>query len=218
MAVIESGSGSDIASVGAVTGSPLHTTFKPTPYGALGHYAYSAVTGTMAAALGANSDIFQFRWSDATRLCVVYEVRLTGMYQITGFTAGAGLFRLAIARSWTVNGTGGTAATLTGDNQSLRTSMGASLVGDLRIATTAALGAGTKTYDSQDIGTYNKFILASANTQVFDDFVMYGSRFPDGEHPVVLAQNEGIGIRATVPATGTWVIGIGIKWAEVAAY
>jgi hypothetical protein len=39
-----------------------------------------------------------------------------------------------------------------------------------------------------------------------------------GEHPLVLAQNEGISVRATVPATGTWIASFLIKWAEVTAF
>ena len=216
MAVIEGGTSAALAETGAASSKGLHVIAKPDDYDTLGHYVYANVTGTIAAGLAANSDIFQFRWTDSTRLCAIYEVSLVGMYQLTGFTAGAGLFRMNIARSFSASGTGGTAATLTGDNQALRTSMGTSLVGDLRIATTAALGAGTKTYDSQSVGVYNKFILASANTQVFDEFKLWYTN--PGDHPIILAQNEGFGIRATVPATGTWVVGVSVKWAELTAY
>jgi hypothetical protein len=38
------------------------------------------------------------------------------------------------------------------------------------------------------------------------------------EHPIVLAQNEGIAVRATMPATGTWSASVLMKWAEVTAY
>jgi hypothetical protein len=39
-----------------------------------------------------------------------------------------------------------------------------------------------------------------------------------GEHPLILAQNEGIVIQATVPATGTWQFGVKIDWTEITAY
>ena len=54
--------------------------------------------------------------------------------------------------AWTAAGTGGTAVTLSAGNK-MRTSMGSSLVasGDMRIATTAALGAGTKTLESNSM-------------------------------------------------------------------
>lgn len=218
MAVFQGPVSAAFAEVGAAAFSGAHITAKPDSHGTLGHYCLAAVSGTMAAALAANSDIVQFRWSDATRFCRLLEVALTGMYQLTGFTAGAGLFRVGFARTYTANGTGGTAMTLTGDNNQVRTNMGASLLGDFRVATTAALGAGTKTYDTQDFGNYPKMILAAANTQVFEGVVLYKCETDDGEHPIVFAQNEGFGIRATVPATGTWVFGVRVKWAELAAY
>lgn len=218
MAIIESGSGTDIANIGAVAASPMHTTLKPIPYATLGHYTYSNTTGTMAAGAGGPVDVLQFRWTEASNLAVIQEISLTGMYQITGFTAGAGLFTATIARGFTAAGTGGGTATLTGDNQAMRSSMGTSLVNEIRIATTAALGAGTKTYDSAPIGAYPKMILAAANTQVFEEVVLYRANSSGTEHPIVLAQNEGFGVRATVPATGTWVLGFRVKWAEVAAF
>ena len=40
----------------------------------------------------------------------------------------------------------------------------------------------------------------------------------DGDYPVILAQNEGFIIRATVPITGVWNAGFNISWAELAAF
>jgi len=59
---------------------------------------------------------------------------------------------MTIAKSFSAAGTGGTAATITGNNGKMRTSMGTTLLGEARCASTAALGAGTKTLDSQAIG------------------------------------------------------------------
>jgi hypothetical protein len=39
-----------------------------------------------------------------------------------------------------------------------------------------------------------------------------------GEWPLVLAQNEGFIIRATVPATGTWDFAVTMEWSEVSAF
>ena len=41
---------------------------------------------------------------------------------------------------------------------------------------------------------------------------------PGSESPLVLAQNEGFVIRATVPATGTWQFGCTVTWTELTAY
>src|ERR1041385_8443778 len=180
MAVIEGATSGVLVDVGAAVSAPLHTVDKPTP--ALGHYSVSMVSGVMAAGLAAGSDIYQFRWTDATRLCSVVEIALEGIYQLTAFTAGAGLFRVGIARTWTAPGTGGNTAVLTGNNNKLRTSMGTSLLGEIRCASTAALGTGTKTYDSQDIVSYPKMILASGNTQITEPLTLF-SREPSSEHP-----------------------------------
>jgi len=225
MAIIEGGTSASLVEVGAAAAKGIHTIAKPQDYGTLGHYQYAGNTGAMAAGLAANSDIFQFRWTDATRLCVIQKISLTGMYATTAFAAGAIQFRLAIARTWSASGSGGTAITPTGDFNQLRASMGASLIGDMRIATTAALGAGTKTYDTYDIGQVNTHssggtgsatpIIGSIYLPTYD---LFECDVTDGEHPIVLAQNEGIGIRATVPATGVWTAGIQIKWCELAAF
>jgi hypothetical protein len=39
-----------------------------------------------------------------------------------------------------------------------------------------------------------------------------------GEHPLVLAQNEGFVIQATVPATGVWFFAVKVDWVEIATY
>jgi hypothetical protein len=225
MAVLQGGVSLEIAGVGAEAASGLHVIAKPQSYGTLGHYQFSGVTGAIAAAMAANGEVLQFRWTDATRLCLVQKIWVTGIRATTAFAAGTFDIKATIARSWTASGTGGTALTLTGENNQLRTNMGASLAGDVRIATTAALGAGTKTLDTQDIGniaTHTSGGTGSATPIIGALHLPMNDLFEcdvtDGEHPIVLVQNEGVVVRATVPATGVWNIGIGIKWAEVAAF
>src|SRR5437660_1301144 len=107
------------------------------------------ITGSMAAGLAGGSDILQFRWADATgKLAILESIILDGLIATTGFTIGQGLFKAFVGRSYSGSGSGGNAVTLTGNNQKQRTSMGTSLLADLRSASTAALGAGTKTNDA----------------------------------------------------------------------
>jgi hypothetical protein len=148
----------------------------------------------------------------------VHYVRVGGIAVTTGFTAGAGNLNLSIARGYTANGTGGTAATLTGNNNKLRTSMGSSLVGDLRTASAAALGAGTKTYDSQAVGLFTFGVPATANINLLPSVLDLYNEVNQGDQPIVLAQNEGLGLRATVPATGVWQFSVEIEWSEVNTY
>lgn len=231
MAVLEGGTSAALAGVGAQVASGLHTINKPTDHGALGHYQVAVLTGTMAAGIAANAEILQFRWTDATRYAVIKEVSIQSLNSLTAFAAGFGQVDLTLARGFSAAGTGGGTVTLTTDEAQLRTSMGTSLVGEIRLATTAALTAGTKTLDTNRLSycrfqvdaTANKILVgasgASATSgQIVQDFKLWNCDIANGEYPIVLAQNEGFVIRVTVPATGTWTAYLKIKWAEVTAF
>lgn len=236
MAIQVQGASGAIAGVGAEASSPLHVSTKPTPYGTLGHYALATRTGAIAAGAGANSEIFHARWIDATRFGVIYELILEEFDNTTGFTAGRFEFNLMLARGWSADGSGGTALTLTGNNNKLRTSMGSSLYGAMRTATTAALTAGTKTFDTQPfkiiggrVGAIaNKHTIPQSNVVTTQECAAgpglpLFSRDPGSEHPIILASNggstsEGPVVRATMPATGVWSATVSKKWCEVTAY
>lgn len=225
MALQIQGNGGTVAEVDGTSYRALRVANRPLDAGSLGHYRVSMATGTIAAALAANAELFQFRWTDATRLCVVHKILISAGANVAATAAGLVTLEAAIARSWSAAGTGGTAATLTGNNQKTRTSMGTTLLGEARCATTAALGAGTKTLDTQGIGNLTFGIGTGAITVAADlslfpktDLLEMDANEP---HPVVLAQNEGFVIRngATAwPAAMTWGLGVSIVWAEVAAY
>ena len=225
MAVLEGGTSAELADIGAAVSKGLHVITKPDAYSTLGHYRFAGVTGAIAAGAAANAEVFQMRWTDATNVCIVKKVRVTGMRATTAFAVGTIDIKATIARSFSVSGTGGTPLTLTGDNQAMRTSMGTSLMGDMRIATTAALGAGTKTLDTQDIG----FIATHSSAGPFAATPIVGQTYlptdvlylcdqASGEHPVTLVQNEGLVVRATVPATGVWNIAVEVVWEELTAF
>ena len=201
-------------------------TGRPLDHGSLGHYRLGMTSGTIAAALAANGELFQFRWTNASRLCVVQKVLISAGANVAATAAGLVNLDLVIARSWSAAGTGGTAATITGNNAKTRTNMGTTLLGEARCATTAALGAGTKTLDSQAIG--NVFIgigtgavTTSHRLQLVDKIDMMKIDADMSIHPIVLAQNEGLVIMngATVwPASMTWGLSVTVVWAEVTEY
>jgi hypothetical protein len=197
----------------------------PLDHGARGHYRMAVVTGDIAAGAGAAAEFVQFRWTSATILAAILDVEVTGMRASTAFAAGAIDITATIARSFTVAGTGGGAATITGNNGKARTSHATTALGELRTATTAALGAGTKTLDAQPIGNIITHSSAGPNaaTPIIGSIYLPKTKLidadvSDGAHPVLLAQNEGLIIRATVPATGVWNLGLSIVWAEVETY
>ena len=192
---------------------------RPVDAGALGHYSVAGKTTTMAAGAGADSEVLQFRWTDAVNLALISEIRIDAfLSRGTGFAAGFAQFDLTVARTWSADGTGG--ATLTPSK--LRASMPASGVGTIRLGTTAPLGAGTKVFDTNRIGFAGVTISTATNTVFLGGATgpvkLWAPDVGSGEHPLVLAANEGFSIRATVPATGTWDIYCGIRWAELPAY
>lgn len=225
MAIIEGGTTASLVEVGAAAAEGMHVIAKPQDVGTLGNYRFAGATGAIGAGAAANAEILQFRWTDATRFALIHKIRFTGMRATTAFAAGAIDIKATIARSFSASGTGGTAATMTGNNQKMRTAMGTSLVGDLRISTTAALGAGTKTLDAQDIGfiaTHSSGGFSSATPIIGQIYLptndLYICDIASGEYPVTLAQNEGVVVRCTVPATGVWNASVEIVWSEVTAF
>lgn len=219
MAIQLQGNGGTVAEVDGANYRAMRATLRPIDYGTLGSYRLSMLSGTMAAGLAANSEVFQFRWSDASRLCVVTSVLWDGLSgSATAFAAGFGKVDMLVARSWTADGSGGTAATITGNNQKMRTGiMGASLLGAARISSTAALTAGTKTLDAHAVGQYSAAIGTTTSAQWIPQFDLFHAD-PGGESPLILAQNEGFVVRASVPATGTWQFGVTVCWTELTAY
>jgi hypothetical protein len=179
-----------------------------------GAYRAALVSGTMAAGLAATSEVFQFRWTSATLNCAVRSVKLSATVAGTAFAAGAPFFRMTMARTWTGVGSGGTAATLTTNNGKSRTDFATTSVNDIRIASTAALTAGTKTLDATDCAA----IVGVSGTATTGQIVPAGTdlyyRKASDEYPIFLESNEGFVIRATVPATGTWSFAVSVEWSE----
>ena len=91
MAIQLQGNSGTVAEVDGTNFRAMRGTLRPIDYGSLGSYRMSLLSGTMAAGLAANSEVVQFRWSDATRLCVVTSIIFDGLSgSATAFAAGFG--------------------------------------------------------------------------------------------------------------------------------
>lgn len=237
MAVIKDGlGGTGLLAVDTATDA-ARVQDRPIDVGSLGAYQISYTSGTMAAGLGAAAPIFSVRWGDATRTMLVRRLAFMAQNAGTAFTAGLTTFDMIVARAFTVSDTGGAAVVLTTNQAKKRTSFGSSLVTDMRGSTTATLSAGTRTLDTLPMVTAFGAVQATATNFVFfpaDNGPMtaaaiaatgnYGACpadlwYPEigNSWPLVLVQNEGFIVRATVPATGTWRFSIQLEWAEVSA-
>lgn len=227
MAIQIQGIGGTVAEVDGTTFRALRVTIRPVNYGSLGFYRIGAVSGTMAVSLGANAELFQFRWSDASNLAILYYLGISAAGNVAAGAATLLGFVATMARSWTVAGSGGTRLTMTTNNAKLRTSMGTSLVNDIGISTTAGLTAGTKTLDATNIGAVAFACGTGAITTAMDlpllrngDGDLFNAS-QEGFHPIVMAQNEGVIIRnhANAWPTGlTWNFAVQSAWAEAAAF
>jgi hypothetical protein len=196
-----------------------HVTLRAEDYGSLGAYSLASGNGAsaMAAGIAANSPIFSFRWGNASNLALVKRVLLSMGCGATAFAAGAATFNLVAARSFSASDTGGTSILPSGNQGKLRTSgMGTTLLTDARISATAALSAGTRTLDANALATAVQGVPAVAGQQILAPYPLLDQR--PGEHPFVLAQNEGFVITCTVPATGVWFFGVKVDWLEIASY
>lgn len=224
MAIQVQGNGGVVAEVDGTTFRALRITARPIEYGSLGMYRVGGASGTMAAALAALQEIFQWRWADATNLGLVYKVSIAAGLQAAAGAAVGQHFYMTICRAWSAAGSGGTRFTLTGNNAKLRTSMGSSLVNDAGISTTGALTAGTKTIDATHCGVVSfgigtGAITTSPSTTLLPLSFLFDSD-GEGQHPIVCAQNEGFIVRNAnaMPASMTWVFGVNVVWAEAAAF
>lgn len=203
---------------------------RPLDYGVLGAYRHAMRSGTIAATAAANVNLYSFR-NAGSSICVIQRVRAQ-LFANVAFTAAFNdlSFKMHVARAYTVgHTTNATAATLTGNNAKLRTSM-ATCAAAIHIINTAAAGltGGTATVDTDpmaisSIGKPNVVNAAAATEYLAAQPIVqleYEPDMGDGVHPLVLAANEGFLLQNGLvwPAAGTAVLKVEVQWAEVSAF
>lgn len=185
--------------------------FAPDP-GILSLLSIGVSTGSIAATLATDSTLLSIRWGNTTRLMVPDIIQVGVSVNAVITTSVAIPIGLFIARSFTASDSGGTAITLTGDNNVFRTAFDASLVTDARIAATAGLTTGTRTLDAQPFAVL-PVVTGTAIGVAREMTTMY---IRSALFPIVLAQNEGLVLRnmAAGPATGTFLVHVQMRWLE----
>ena len=114
----------------------LRAVQRPTDVGALGSFAFSLVSGVIAAGIAANAPIVSLRNAAANPI-LIRKFELCAYINGTAFTAGMGNLQAFIARSFSASDSGQTAVTLTGGK--MRTSQTGPGIADLRVANTGAI-------------------------------------------------------------------------------
>ena len=194
-------------------------TLYPIDYGYGGVFQHCAKSGVINAGIAANSPIYSFQWPSITPevpFALVRRVRLNA-WTVAAFASGNVTFDIFVARAFTVADTGGTVASLNLSNM-LRTSMASSLA-SIMCANTGALTPGTRVLDPAPLDSQT--VIAPTTIGVpFTAQRMTLFEKLQGEHPLLLAPNEGFVVRVTVPppGVGTWSFAITTEWDEVTIF
>src|SRR5437879_5694364 len=116
----------------------------------LDHYRLALKGGSITSA-AANAPLASLRWTDASRLCIIERIQV-GAFLSAGTTVINVDFNLFKFTGSSGNASGGTSAAMASSGK-MKTAMGNSLMGDVRIAATTTIVAATgKTNDSVGIG------------------------------------------------------------------
>lgn len=184
----------------------------------LGHFRANLITGTTVS-LAANAPIASFRWTDSKSYAVILSITATANVNATITTGTVVDLEAILARGFTVSDTAGTAVVPSSGLKS-RNNMGNSLIGDLRIATTTTLTAGTRTLDTVGFGfaCFGLGLTTSGANSAMGVKVYQWDTL--GQHPIIIAFNEGFILRVPTagPVTGGIRYGITIDWAEVPTF
>lgn len=178
-------------------------------------YSVSAITGTMAAALAANSSIFVMRMNpSSTVLAFITRINIdwvTIAAFTTPVTAGR---RLSLVRGSGAAASSGTAtATMfKKDSSAAASQFNASVGGDARIATTGALTVTGITFETEERMANMLSSSGAAGNKNTD--IMTGDA--SQAHPIILRPGELLALRNPVAmdAGGTWQVGILVDWYE----
>lgn len=196
----------------------LRSTHRPNDV--LGSYRKAMRSGTVAAGLTAASRVFAFRWAPTpnTLIAVVRNIQLDLGGTATAFTAGFVNLDFFVSRTFSVlDTTGGTAGTYATNQGKLKTGHATSAGAQMYMTTTAAISGATDTIDTDAFATVSISVAATpAGLALLAPFDVFkpGAQ----EWPLVLANNEGFIMKATVPATGTWDFGITVAHDEYTTF
>ena len=179
-------------------------------------FSLSSITGTIAAALGANSSIFAMRFDPGAgnKKAYIERIRIT-FTCIVAFTVPltAGR-RLAIYRGSGAAASGGTALATVAKKHSISadSEIEAAQGGDARIATTGALTITGITFETNDFATMSLVHVGNAGNFLEEIFEFSAAE----SAPIVLEPGQVMAIRnpAAMDAAGTWQASVRIDWYE----
>lgn len=181
-------------------------------------YATSGITGTVAAALGANSSLFAMRIDPGSAvLAFVERIRLMFTTIVAFTTPITASRRLAIYRGSGAAASGGTAmVAVSKDSTGAASECNVAQGGDVRIATTGALTVTGITFETDPIRTMTLTHVGAAGNYAEMDMEFHASECA----PIILQPGQVLAVRNPVAmdAAGTFQLGVNVNWYEALAY
>lgn len=181
-------------------------------------YAASATTGTIAAALAVNSAVFSMRLDPGSTVRAFIERIRLQWTCIAAFTTPVTVGRrLELYRGSGAAHTGGSA--ITAAHKKSPTSGGSefdtALGGDMRVASTSALGASGITFEAPAIRSLSLVHVGNAGNFIERLWEFHATEAA----PIQLEPGQLIAIRNPVvmDAAGTWTLGVDVDWHEASA-
>ena len=215
MAVLED---PNTGSMAAVDASKLALRASLRPFELTGYFAFGVQSGALTG-VAANGPVFSLRNAAGNGELVLVRHIGIGFLTTTAFTTAQIVdYGLFFARSFTASDSGGTAISIAGNNTKVRTSLVAPNSMDARVATTAALTAGTRTLDTNalaQIGAWSGGAgqgLVPVQNNLWDQYT--------GDQLIVLAPNEGLVIAnlTAMGAAGVIRLYVNVEFAIAAAF
>lgn len=178
---------------------------------------WNSIGGTSGLLTGvaAAGPVFSFR-NTGTNLMMVRRISV-GFVTTTAFTTAQGLqYQLIKATGFTVSDSGGTALYTAGANKHRNSFTNITSAPDIRIASTAALTAGTRTLETAPLSVANGSSTAVATSMPITALFSHDP----GDYPLILAQNEGFIIAngQAMGAAGVINLQVNIEYAEATAF
>lgn len=212
MAVQIAGSTGSVAEVDA-TFQAVRASLRPEQ--SINWNSLAGVSNTTFAGAGLNTPVFSFRNIGST-LMMFHRV-LVSFTTTTAFTAAQAIqYNLFKATSFTASDSGGTALFTSGQNKHRTSMANPATAPDIRIGSTGALTAGTRTLETQPIGAVHGWSGGVGATIPQTSLLTHDA----GDYPFVLAQNEGLVLVNAVAmgAAGVGTLIVQIEWCEASSY
>jgi hypothetical protein len=184
------------------------------PAEVIGYFTVSGASGALTG-VAANGPVFSFR-NTGSNLILVRRLSI-GFVTTTAFTTAQGLdYQMLRANSFTASDSGGTALFTAGQNKHRTGFTNITSAPDIRISSTGALTAGTRTLETASMGIAGGSSTAVGTSMQAADLFRYDS----GDYPLVLAQNEGFVVTNGIAmgAAGVIRLQVSMEFAETAAY